>query len=140
MLLVVTARLCEELGSTSSREAAGDPNLPVPPGRPLAISHELDPKDERFVAGLRGALGKIVMTLDPDPEEAAMDGALAALDAAESMIGVELLQSRPERLPKLMPSFVFLLARQVVGQDRALELSERAAELIAEEQRADPNL
>lgn len=140
MLLVVTARLCEELGFTSAREATDVPDLAVPPGRPLAISHDLVTEDERFIADLRRALGKFLMTLDRDPEEAAKNGALATLDAAESVIGVELLQGRPEQLPKLMPSFVFLLALQVVGQDRALELSERAAELIAEAQRADPGV
>jgi hypothetical protein len=34
------------------------------------------------------------------------------------------------RLPTLMPSFVFLVALPLVDQDRALELSQRSAQLV----------
>jgi hypothetical protein len=139
MLLAVIARLCEELAPSWPREATNGPGLVAPSGRRLAIANDLTPEDERLVADLRAALGRLVLTLEPNPGERARNGALATLDAAESVMGIELLQGRLERLPRIMPSFVFLLTLQVAAQDRAIELSERAAELIEEEQRAGPD-
>jgi hypothetical protein len=54
----------------------------------------------------------------------------AALDGAESVIRGELLFGNADRLPALMPGFVFLVVLPVVDQDRALELSRRTEELI----------
>ena len=54
----------------------------------------------------------------------------AAIDGAELVMRGELLSGNADRLPALMPSFVFLVALPVVDQDRALELSRRTIELI----------
>jgi hypothetical protein len=133
MLLAAIARIRDESGPPRIPEAAAPPELLASHPRQPAISHDLTADDAQLAARLRGELGKLVLALDPVPGEAAKNGAVATLDAAESVIGVELLRGNPERLPKVMPSFVFLLAVQVTGQDRALELAERLTELIEQE-------
>ncbi len=42
----------------------------------------------------------------------------------------ELVMGNADRLPALMPSFVFLVVLPVVGQDRAFELSKRTSTLL----------
>jgi hypothetical protein len=42
----------------------------------------------------------------------------------------ELVRGNAGELPALMPSFVFMVALQVVDQDRALELSQHTSRLI----------
>ena len=132
MLLKVAARLCEELGDPPDQSTSEVPDFAALPLSELGLSYGLDAEDRKIVESLRGALMKIAMALCPSPGEPAVAGVLASLDGAESMMGVELLRGHPEQLPKLMPGFVFLVALQVAGQDRALELSRRASELIEE--------
>jgi hypothetical protein len=42
----------------------------------------------------------------------------------------ELARAHAKQLPDLLPSFVFLVTLPIVGQDEALELSQRAARLV----------
>jgi len=44
----------------------------------------------------------------------------------------ELLAGDAERIAILMPSFVFLVVLPIVGQDEALALSRRTAQLVEE--------
>lgn len=132
MLLEVAGRLCDELGDPPVPPTPAVEVLAAPPLVDLGLSHELDAEDGQVVESLRGALATIALALCPSPGEPAMAGVLASLDGAESVMRVELLRGNPEQLPKLMPGFVFLVALQVAGEDRALELSRRASELIAE--------
>lgn len=92
----------------------------------------LDAQDEALVARLREALAGIASTLSADTEEPAVRGIETALDGAEFVIRGELAGGNGERVLRLMPSFVFLVALSVADQDRALELSRRTAELIKE--------
>jgi hypothetical protein len=57
---------------------------------------------------------------------------IASLAGVELAIRGELVMGNAERLGARMPSFVFLVTLPVLDQDRALELSRRAAELVDE--------
>jgi hypothetical protein len=131
MLLEVARRLCEELSGPPAPTAPNGEG-PLPPPSSFGISHGLDAEDRKVVESLRSALSEIALALCPTSGEASPESAVAALDGIESVVAAELLRGNPEQLPKLMPSFVFLVALQVGGQDRALELCIRAAELIDE--------
>ena len=132
MLLGVARQLCDELRDQDDPLPSGLAGLLTPPRGGLEISHDLDAGDREVVENLRGALAEIAIALWPDQEEPSVASAVAALDGAESVIGAELLRGNPQQLPRLMPSFVFLVALQVAGQDRAFELSQRVTELIEE--------
>jgi hypothetical protein len=94
----------------------------------------LGPEDESLVVKVREALAGIAATLFTEAEEPSSRAVETALDGAEFVMRGELLTGNPERVLRLMPSFVFLIALSVVEQDRALELSRRTSELIAEVQ------
>jgi hypothetical protein len=90
----------------------------------------LSAEDEASVRGIRSALATLAVALDPrhDPPPATVR---TVLDGAETVIRGELVAGRGDRLPRLLPSLVFLVALPIVQQDRALALSRRTAELIA---------
>jgi len=91
----------------------------------------LNSEDELLVAGVRRGLAKVAAALDGEAAEGASEFAVgAALDGAEMVIRGELVSGNADRLPALMPSFVFLVALPVVGQDRAIELSRRTEQLV----------
>jgi len=92
----------------------------------------LDAKDEALVGRLREALAGIGSTLSADAEEPSVKAIEITLDGAEFVIRSELLSGNAERVLRLMPSFVFLVALSVADHDRALELSGRTADLIEE--------
>ena len=100
-------------------------------------AHELlSRRDEALVAELRKALARLAAGLGgsatgPDPAGAVR----ATLDSAEMLIRGELIRGNEAGLAKLMPSFVYLVALPLVGQDRALRLSERTEALVDEELR-----
>lgn len=50
--------------------------------------------------------------------------------AAQVMRG-EMLLGNADRLPRLLPSFAFLVALSIAGKEKALEVSERAEQLMA---------
>ena len=89
----------------------------------------LDAEDEALVARLREVLARIASTLAAGAEEPPAQAIRIALDGAEFVMRSELLGDSPERLPRLVPSFVFLVTLAAADHDRALELSRRAAEL-----------
>ena len=89
--------------------------------------------DDLFVIRLRGDLARIAGALGgsgPDFSHPLI--VQMVLDGAEMMIRGEILKGKRERLPQMLPDFVFLVALPIVDQDRALALSQRASELIAE--------
>lgn len=59
----------------------------------------------------------------------------ATLDGAEMTMRGELMRGRCERLPALMPSFVFLVALPIVPEGEAFDLSQRTVELPEEARR-----
>jgi hypothetical protein len=133
MLLRVADRICEELGYVEAGKVPGE-HSPLAVG--LGMSYVLNSEDEEQVTSLRKALAKIAAALHAGgPGEPCGRGIQAALGGAESVARGELLSGNAEKLPQLMPSFVFLVALPIVAQDRALELSRRTSQLIEEELR-----
>jgi hypothetical protein len=131
MLLRVADQLGRELGYA---EGGDVPGARATPGEGLASSQLLNSEDAALVARLRTALAKIAAALlNARSERAPVPGVLPALEGAELVMRGELISGNAAQLPRLMPSFVFLVALPIVEQDRALELSRRTSELIEEE-------
>ena len=90
----------------------------------------LDSEEELLVAALRRSLVRIAgatssnASADPPPGDVS-----AALDGVELVIR-ELVIGNAERLPALLPGFVFLVTLPIVGQDEAIDLSRRAADVV----------
>jgi hypothetical protein len=93
----------------------------------------LSAEDELWVTHLRGGLARIASTLSGGAEPPHPDAVRAALDGADLVMRGELVNGNDDWLPRLMPSFVFLVVLPIVDQDRALEISRRCAELIERE-------
>jgi hypothetical protein len=125
----VADRLCAEF---TDPEAAELPGLSSALGAEGGMTRMPDPDDEALVARLRQVLAAIASTLSAGAENPPVRAIETALDGAEFVIRGELVDGNIERVLRLMPSFVFLVALSVTDQDRALELSRRTAELIAE--------
>jgi hypothetical protein len=129
-LLRVADRLCAELGYGESEF--------LPEGRSGLCGNNggladiLSPEDESLVAALRGRLAKVAAAAGTTRSDGLPESAVGvALDGAELVIRGELVRGNAERLPDLMPSFVFLVTLPIVEQDEALDLSRRTSELIA---------
>lgn len=128
-LLGVADQLSIELGYPQGEEIAGTHSLLGGEDGPLAGI--LNSEDELLVARVRQGLARVAAALDGEGTEGASRSAVgAALDGAEMVMRGELVRGNADRLPALMPSFVFLVALPVVDQDRALELSNRTERLF----------
>lgn len=127
-LIGATDRLCAEIGAGGSGETeATDPTL----AETRLMGGVLGAEDDLLVRRLRATLARIAATLrasEPDFSHPLI--IQMVLDGAEMMMRGEILKGNRERLSQLMPDFVFLVALPIVDQDRALELSRRATELI----------
>jgi hypothetical protein len=130
VLLRVAGKLCAELSDADVGPIAGARSTLGEEGVMAGI---LSAEDELAVTNLRDGLAKIAAALDSGAEPPAPHAVQAALDGAEMVMRGELVNGSGKCLPQLMPSFVFLVALPIVDQDRALELSRRAAELIEQE-------
>jgi hypothetical protein len=113
-------------------EAVELPGIRSTLGEEVDLKSMLDADDEALVARLREILASIASTLSAGNPEPAVRAIKTALDGAEFVIRGELGGGNTERVLRLLPSFVFLVALSVADQDRALELSRRTAELTAE--------
>lgn len=131
VLLRVTDQLCEELGYVDP-EPGLEPRTSA--AEVSATSHVLDADDAALVARLKMALAKIAVAVADasGPEDSPGRPVEAAIEGVELVMRGELLRGNAARLPRLMPSFVYLVTLPIVEQDRALELSRRTSELIAE--------
>lgn len=88
-------------------------------------------EDEVLVATMRRGLTMVATALTAGrPKEASRSAVSAALDRTELVMRGELLTDNPEKLPALIPSFVFLVTLPIVELDRALDLAGRTSELI----------
>jgi hypothetical protein len=90
-------------------------------------------EDEALARGLRRALVRFAAPLALDADDAQWRRMRVAIDGAEMAARGELLSGNAWHLPRLLPSFVFMVALPVVEQGVALELSRRAAELVDRE-------
>lgn len=132
VLLRVVDALCAELGAATVDEIPGARSSLGEEGVMAGI---LSSEDELAVTSVRGGLAKIASALAGETEVSSQDARAvqAALDGAELVMRGELVNGNGSLLPRLMPSFVFLVALPIVEQDRALALSRRATELIERE-------
>lgn len=91
----------------------------------------LRPEDEMLVASARGALARLAAALEGGRRDELPESQVAAaLDSAELVIRGKLMTGNKGQLPILLPGIVFLVALPVVDQERALEISGRAAQLV----------
>lgn len=127
-LLSVANQMSTELG------LVGAPELPdrhsARGDRQAALEDIIDPEDERLVCEMRRALAKVAAALGEGADFDADAVVGAALDGAEVVMRGEIVVGNTGRLPALLPGFVFLVVLPLAGQDRALEISNRCAELV----------
>jgi hypothetical protein len=127
-LLAVANRLSIELGYRAGEEAPyADSTLGGDEGTLFGI---LDPEDELLVSRMRRALANVVAAAGGDSGGIGENAVGMTLDGIETVMRGELVSGNADRLSELLPSFVFLVTLPVVHQDRALELSRRAAQLV----------
>lgn len=127
-LLRVADQLCSGLPFDGSGEIPGARST-------LAKDETLGAVDQSRVSQMRRALAKIAACLGGPTETPDLPAVQAALDAAEMVMRGELIRHNEDQLPRLMPSMVFLVVLPIVGQGRAIELSDRTAELVERELR-----
>jgi hypothetical protein len=133
VLVEVMDVLCAELGYLGGEADCSGPGSTLSGGGSAAAG-PLAPEDEALVGTMRRGLARVAAAAGAaKPESAPMRGVCAALDGAELVIRGELVSGNAERLPSLMPSFVFLVTLPIVEQDEALELSRRTSQLIEQE-------
>lgn len=132
VLLRVVDELCAELGAAEPEEIPGARSSLGEEGVMAGI---LSSEDEQAVTGLRRGLATIAAALSGQADAPDTCAVQAALDGAELVMRGELVNGNGSGLPRLLPSFVFLVALPIVDQDRALALSRRATELIERELR-----
>ena len=93
----------------------------------------LGAEDEALIGRVRQSLVRIATALGAGQSDFQIRSVRVAIDGAEMASRGELLAGNARYLPRLLPSFVFMVALPIVEQDRALELSHRAAKLIDQE-------
>jgi len=130
VLLRVLDELCSELGAAEREEIPGARSSLGEEGVMAGI---LSSEDELAVRSLRQGLARIAAALGDRATSPATLAVQAALDGAELVMRGELVNGNGSWLPRLLPSFVFLVALPIVEQDRALALSQRCTELIQRE-------
>jgi hypothetical protein len=87
--------------------------------------------DETPAGGMRRALEALAAALaKAGPDASLPRGVYAALDGAELVTRAELARGNGNQLPLLLPSFVFLVALPIAGEDEALALARRTECLI----------
>jgi hypothetical protein len=124
----VVDRLCAELGLPTLEESA-QPRAEKLSARSLGVL--LNPEDESLVSAARRSLVRLAAALAAHHPKVVSEVAYwALLDGAEVVMRTELAAGN--RVIPLMPSFVFLIVLPMVDQDRALDLSRRTEELLAE--------
>jgi citrate lyase beta subunit len=127
LLLRVADQLRKELGTL---DPGAIPESRTTAAENSATSRVLDPEDAALLGRLKAALAQLAAALGGGPEDSSIRPVQAVLEGVELVIRGELVRGNAARLPRLMPSFVYLVALPIVEQDRALELSRRTSELI----------
>jgi hypothetical protein len=122
-LLQVVTDLSDEVGRARGQQ---------PPGDRRRADARLSTGDEQLVVRLRVGLGQLAAAAGS--EHGGSPDRLAAvrmrLDAAESVMRRKIQCGQAERLPQLLPSFIFLAVLPLLGQTEALRVSGRAAQLL----------
>ncbi|HET7590825.1 MAG TPA: hypothetical protein VFK14_11675 [Solirubrobacterales bacterium] len=129
VLLQVADQLCTELGFAAGGPVHGARSVLGVKG---VMGGILSPEDEALARRVREGLARIAAALGYDGEAPRARVVAVALDGAEMALRGVLVSGNAEQLPELLPSLVFLVALPLVDQDRALEISHRTTELIAD--------
>jgi hypothetical protein len=132
-LLRVADQLCSGLSFDEPEEIPGAHSE-------LVEDETLSAVDQLRVSQMRRALAKIAACLSGETRTPVLPAVRAALDGTEMVMRGALIRNNEDELPRLMPSMVFLVVLPVVGQNRAIELSERTAHLVTEELRRNDTL
>lgn len=130
VLLEVADQLCAELAYAGGGEVPGSRSTL---GEEGVMSQVLSPTDESLVTRFRASLAKIAAAVAPGTGNPDLRAVQTALDGAELVVRGELVSGNEEQLPRLMPSFVFLVTLPAVGQNRAIALSQRTSDLVKHE-------
>jgi hypothetical protein len=102
----------------------------------LEVVEVLGNEEELLAGAMRQAMEKLVAALVAANAETRPPRAVdAALDGTELVARGELTRGNGDQLPLLMPSFVFLVALPIAGEDGALALARRTESLIEEARR-----
>lgn len=128
LLLQATDRLCAEIGFTETGPVSGTRSVLGVKG---VMGGILSPGDEALARRMRESLARVAAALGYDGEGDCARVVAVTLDGAEMAVRGELVSGNADQLPNLLPSLVFLVALPLVEQDRALELSQRTADLVA---------
>jgi hypothetical protein len=132
-IVSVAERLSEELGHA---EAATDrEDQAIADDERLRSWGSADVENAQLVARLSRALARIAAAASTQAEEEAEadPGVATALARTELVIRGELLRGDEAALRKQLPVFVFLVVLPGAGLDRALELADRARDLLEED-------
>lgn len=102
-----------------------------------AFEAMLSDEDDRLVLALRAALARVASGAWNEKEvtvaelEALVPSAIVgALDGAEFVMRGEIMTGGIQRLPALIPSFLYLVTVTIVGQEEAIRYAERAGRLL----------
>jgi hypothetical protein len=114
----VADQLCAELPYAKRRDSAEIEAALAGEGLMGGIFNS---EEEALVSGLRQALVRIAGALGADLENGQLLHVRGAIDGAEMATRVELMAGNAWHLPRLFPSFVFLVALPIVEQDLALK-------------------
>jgi hypothetical protein len=127
-LLGVVRELYEELGYSDA--AVTGPSAGWRAVSQAGLWSSCDGED--LVPRLREALAKLawIANGESEGEERERQAVRAALDGAELVMRGEIASNRPERIATHLPGFAFTVTFMGLGRERAIELSQRAAELI----------
>jgi hypothetical protein len=124
-------RLCAELGYESGAEGVDDGDSSALLRGRNSILGSLSAEDEALVEAIRQGLARLATAIGGEGRrEERVSGVGIVLDGTELMVRSELVRGQADRLPSLLPGFVFLVALAIVEQDEALRLSRRTSELI----------
>ena len=130
-LLTAVNELCAELGRGEATYETHGVDLERSAVHPDLIWGTLSAEDESLVLKMRARLAGLAAVIGTWPAEGVTRQAiLVALDSTELVMRGELLRGNAGQLPGLVPSFVYLVAAPLAGQDEALSLSRRTSELI----------
>jgi hypothetical protein len=129
-LLGAMVELYAEIGD-GGPDAAWESEARVEPNPVLAGM--LGAEDEELVAEVSAGLSRIAAAaagLESDGWAPAASAIAGAIGGAELVMRSEIMAGRVERVPGLLPGFVYLVTLPFVAEEEAMRLSRRAVELV----------
>jgi hypothetical protein len=134
-LLRAMAELYTELGHEETvRGSAAERAAADAVGRG-AFAGMLSKEEEELVASINAALAKIVGAVacqHPERVVPLPSSIVGALGGAEIVMRAEIIDGRVDRLAGLLPGFAYVATLPFAGEEEALRLSRRTAELLGD--------